>query len=145
MPDRVEDLIKEIAAKHGIAVGRDDPILILQTLNQRLLEDSAKAQRELLDRYQEEMEAISKRWGDEAKQKAERILNAALDASRQSMMTTMQEGARIVAAAAQKELDLSLAKINGAVTNAQRLVYANVIAAVITLAAAFVAVRALTP
>jgi hypothetical protein len=145
MADRVEDLIKEIAAKHGIAVGRDDPILILQTLNQRLLEDSAKAQQALLDRYQEEMEAISKRWGDEAKQKAERILNAALDASRQSMMTTMQEGARIVAAAAQKELDLSLAKINGAVTNAQRLVYANVIAAVITLAAAFVAVRALTP
>jgi hypothetical protein len=144
MPDRAEDLIKEIAAKHGIAVGRDDPILILQTLNQRLLEDSAKAQQALLDRYQEEMEAISKRWGDEAKQKAERILNAALDASRQSMMTTMQEGARIMAAKARKELDLSLAKINGAVTNAQRLVYANVVAALITLAAAFVAIRALT-
>jgi len=144
MPDRVEDLIKEIAAKHGIAVSRDDPILILQTINQRLLEDSAKAQRELLDRYQEEMEAISKRWGDEAKQKAERILNAALDASRQTMMTSMEQGATIMAATARKELDLSLEKINGVVTNARRLVYANVIAAVITLAAAFVAVRALT-
>jgi len=44
MPDQVEKLIKEIAAKHGIAVSRDDAILILQTINNRLLQDGAKAQ-----------------------------------------------------------------------------------------------------
>ncbi len=33
MTDPIEELIKEIAAKHGIAVSRDDPILILQTIN----------------------------------------------------------------------------------------------------------------
>ena len=36
-------LIKEIAVKHGIAVGRDDPILILHTLNNQLLQDNRKA------------------------------------------------------------------------------------------------------
>ena len=41
MADQVEELIKEIAAKHGIAVSRDDPILILQTINARLMQDSA--------------------------------------------------------------------------------------------------------
>ena len=40
----VEELIQEIALKHGITVSRDDPILILQTINKRLMEDSAKAQ-----------------------------------------------------------------------------------------------------
>jgi hypothetical protein len=30
MADPIDELIKEIAGKHGIAVGRDDPIMILQ-------------------------------------------------------------------------------------------------------------------
>ena len=42
--DKIEELIREIAAKHGIAVGRDDPILILQTINMKLMQDSASAQ-----------------------------------------------------------------------------------------------------
>ena len=44
MGDRIEELIKEIAVKHGIAVSRDDPILVLHTINNRLLQDSSKAQ-----------------------------------------------------------------------------------------------------
>jgi hypothetical protein len=48
MADPIEELIKEIAAKHGIAVSRDDPILILQTINTRLLQESAKAQQAML-------------------------------------------------------------------------------------------------
>ena len=44
MADPVEELIREIAAKHGIAVSREDPIFVLQTINQRLMQDSAKAQ-----------------------------------------------------------------------------------------------------
>ena len=49
MPDNVDELIKEIAVKHGIAVSRDDPILILQTINNRLMQDSEKAQQAMLD------------------------------------------------------------------------------------------------
>ena len=60
-PDKVEALIKDIAARHGIALGRDDPILILQTINARLLEDSAAAQEAMLDRFKAELEAIAHR------------------------------------------------------------------------------------
>jgi hypothetical protein len=67
MTDQVEELIKEIAAKHGIAVSRDDPILILQTINARLMQDSAKAQQVMLDQYKEELEALALRWGNDAK------------------------------------------------------------------------------
>jgi len=51
MPDNVDELIKEIAVKHGIAVSRDDPILILQTINNRLMQDSEKAQQAMLDQF----------------------------------------------------------------------------------------------
>jgi hypothetical protein len=67
MTDPVEELIREIAAKHGIAVSRDDPILILQTINTRLLQDSAKAQQVMLDQYKEELEALALRWGNDAR------------------------------------------------------------------------------
>ncbi len=86
----LEDLIKEIAVKHGIALGRDDPILILQTLNNRLLQASQKAQQTLLDQYKAELEDLSLKWSTETKEKAERILNASLDASKVAMDTTFQ-------------------------------------------------------
>ena len=83
--DKIEELIREIAVKHGIAVGRDDPILILQTINMKLMQDSASAQQEILDAFKSELESIAHRWGDDAKGKAERTLNAALAASKDAM------------------------------------------------------------
>lgn len=66
MTDPIEALIQDIAVKHGVAVGRDDPILILQTLHERLLRDAATAQQDRLDRFQEALEASAQRWGEEA-------------------------------------------------------------------------------
>ena len=53
MGDQTEELLREIAAKHGIAVARDDPILVLQTINSRLMQESARAQQVQLDRFKE--------------------------------------------------------------------------------------------
>jgi membrane-associated HD superfamily phosphohydrolase len=139
----VEELIQEIALKHGITVSRDDPILILQTINKRLMEDSAKVQQEMLDHYKEEIEVLAKRWGDDAKTKAEKVLNAALAASRETMAKTAQEVASTVKQAVAQEVEASLKKLHAPVRNARSLVFANVIAATITLVAAFVALLAL--
>ena len=130
------DLLKEIAAIHGVGISRDDPLLILQTLNKRLMEDSAKIQQEMLERFKEEIEVLAKRWSDEAKNKAEKILNAALDASQTMMAKAAQEGGSCVAAVVNKEIEGSL---NRAVRTGRGLVIANVIAAAITLVAAFLA------
>jgi len=139
----VEELIQEIALKHGITVSRDDPILILQTVNKRLMEDSAKAQQEMLEHYKEELEVLAKRWGDDAKTKAEKVLNAALAASRETMAKTAQEAAATVKLMVAQEVEASLKKLHAPVRNARSLVFANVIAAAITLVAAFVALLAL--
>jgi len=130
------DLLKEIAAIHGVGISRDDPLLILQTLNKRLMEDSAKIQQEMLERFKEEIEVLAKRWSDEAKNKAEKILNAALDASQTMMAKAAQEGGSSVADVVYKEIEGSL---NRAVRTGRGLVIANVIAAAITLVAAFLA------
>ncbi|KEZ99665.1 conjugal transfer protein TraM [Xanthomonas citri pv. citri] len=137
--DQLEELIKEIAAKHGIAVGRDDPILILQTINNRLLLDNQRAQEALLEQYKEELEGIATRWGNDAKAKAERILNAAMAASKEAMAKTLQDGAVAAAAVVRKEVDDALAGARRQVQVARGLSMWNLAAAAITLLAASVA------
>jgi chlorite dismutase len=134
----VDELIKEIAAKHGIAVSRDDPILVMQTINHRLMQDSAKAQQAQLDQYKEELEALALRWGNDAKDKAERILNAALSASKDAMHQAMQENAKSTAASMRAEVDLILGRMANQLQDAQRIALLNVAASCITLAAAAV-------
>ena len=138
MADPVDELIKEIAGKHGIAVGRDDPIMMLQTINARLLEDSAKAQQAMLERYKEEFEALSVRWSSDAKEKAERVLNAALAASG----NTMREGASETVASIRAEIDSALGRIAVSLRQARMVGILNVVASCITLLAVATAVWA---
>ena len=139
MADQVEELIKEIAVKHGIAVSRDDPILVLQTINNRLMQDSSKAQQIQLDQYKEELEAMALRWGTDSKTYAERILTAALAAGKDSMNQGMQEAAKVTAAAVRAEIDQALARVSAPIQDAQRIAKLNVVASCITLLAAAVA------
>lgn len=142
MSDQIEELIREIAAKHGIAVSRDDPILVLQTINNRLMQDSAKAQQAMLDQYKEELEAIAQRWSNDAKTKAEKILNASLTASKEAMIRLMHEGAEYTVGAVRAEVEAALGKVAAPIRNARRLVMWNLAAAGITLIAAAVALWA---
>lgn len=139
MADQLEELIKEIAAKHGIAVSRDDPILVLQTINNRLLLDSSTAQQAQLDHYKEELEALALRWRTDAKDKAERILDAALRASKEAIGQIMQEGAKATASSVRAEIDAALAGVVAPIRSARRIAVFNVVAACITLLAAAVA------
>jgi uncharacterized protein (DUF2267 family) len=142
MPDQIEELIREIAAKHGIIVTRDDPILVLQTMNNRLLQDSAKAQQAQLDLYKEELEAIALRWQNDAKEKAERILNASLAASKEAMEQIMQAGAESSVTSVRQQVDAALSQIAGPISHANRIGRLNVAASFITMLAAMVVIWA---
>jgi Fe-S cluster assembly ATPase SufC len=139
MPDDVDGLIKEIAVKHGIAVSRDDPILILQTLNNRLIKDSGAAQQALLDSYKEEMEALALRWGRDATDRAERIVNASLLAGKAAMDEMMRETAQAIAIAMRAEIDSTLDLIASNLLTTRTLAILNVVASCLTLFAAAVA------
>jgi hypothetical protein len=139
MTDPVEELIKEIAASHGIAVSRDDPILVLQTINSRLMQDSAKAQQVQLDHYKEELESLALRWGNDAKGKAERIVNASLAASKEAMGQILQDAAKATAASLRAEMDAALTGVAAPIRDARRIAMLNVVASCITLLAAAVA------
>ena len=139
MPDNVDELIKEIAVKHGIAVSRDDPILILQTINNRLMQEREKAQQAMLDQYKEELEALALRWGVDAKDKAERILNASLLAGKDAMGGIMQGSAKATAVAMRSEMESALNIVANNLCAARTIGILNVVASCITMLASAVA------
>jgi hypothetical protein len=134
--DKIEEAIQEIALRHGIAVGRDDPILVLQTLNERLLRDSEAAQREILEGFKSELEAIAHRWSEDARNRAERTLNAALAASREAMAQGMQEGAKAAVGTVQREFSAHMAMLTATTREARRVAMMNMIAAGLAVIAA---------
>jgi len=134
----LEELIKEIAVKHGIAVGRDDPILILQTINKRLMQESQQAQQEMLDQFKSELEDISLRWSANAKDKAERILNASLNASKASIEQLLQAGTKEFVATIKSEVDASLSRMGRPIRDSYRISVMNILASCLTILAAAV-------
>ena len=140
MSDRVDDLIGEVARKHGMAIGRDDPILVLQTINERLLQDSSAAQRALLDAYKEELEAAASRWSSDATDRADRIVQAALAGSKETVAAILAEGARSTATSVRTEVDAALSRIAVRLQETRRIAILNLVAACITLVAAGIVV-----
>ncbi|MBM1202351.1 conjugal transfer protein TraM [Pseudomonas fragi] len=140
MADDLESLRQEIFRVHGIFVGKDDPIMILFTLNNRLLAEGAKAQEEQLEQFKSELEGIAYQWGNDAKEKAERILNASLTASKEAMASLMKASASEAAKTMQAEFDKALRRAEAPAQTARNLVVLNVAASVITLAAALLVV-----
>lgn len=129
-------LLKEIAVKHGIALGKDDPILILQTINAKLLEEGQAAQKAALAALKEELEEIAQRWGHDAKDKAERILTAGLSANKVAMQEAMTQGANLAGAAVRSEIEAGIRRIENAAQASNRTATLNMAASIITIAAA---------
>lgn len=81
----LEELQREVAARHHVILGQDDPIVVLQTCNEFLVRRTAaeleKAQRAALLDFQQSLELSSQRWSAESKALAERTLAAAVEES----------------------------------------------------------------
>lgn len=54
--DYLHKVIERVAAKHGIALSNDDPVLMVHTLNEILLEDNARAHQLLLNDFRSVLE-----------------------------------------------------------------------------------------
>lgn len=121
MSEKTDKILQEIAIKHGIVLGKDDPILILQTMNDRLIEETRQAQAEMLAQFREEMESISSRWKDDAKEKAEKILNSALSGSKDMMNRLLQETTKENKFAMQKSISDSFIEAHSLVNRIQWL------------------------
>ena len=77
--DKLDALIERVASEHGIVLSRDDPILMMHTLNEVLLEQNEKAHAELLSNYQAILEENFNRWCEYSTKKSNAIISASMN------------------------------------------------------------------
>ena len=140
MKKDINDIIKEIALRNNVRLSQDDPVLIVYTLHEMLLQEQ---QNRLLEGFKSEMEALTQRWSDDTKAKSEKVLQASLDASKQTMVNVMQKNATETAQAVKNEVQKVPVMIADQMSQAKTLTYANIAASVVTLASACVVVYGL--
>ncbi|MCU7800836.1 MAG: hypothetical protein KZQ70_11990 [gamma proteobacterium symbiont of Lucinoma myriamae] len=83
----------------------------------------------------EELEDLTSRWGTETKEKAEKILNASLSASKDAMKQLMQEGTKTMAASVRLEINEAVAEVVNQTINTRKMATLNIVAASIVLLA----------
>ena len=94
--EKIDEVIQQIASNHGIAVSKDDPIMILHTMNDRLISDSKAAQQELLDNFRSELEVTVSELSLQAKNHSDRILNTTITTSKNEIARVMEEQSNII-------------------------------------------------
>ncbi|MEN5023205.1 conjugal transfer protein TraM [Pantoea agglomerans] len=139
MDEKTEELIALVAKNHGIALDKTDPIMVIPTLLRYVMDESQEKQREMLDEFKSELQSAQLQWDYAAKDKVDRILNAALKANTAAMEQVLITGAKKTAEIIRKEVDESLKKSQTQVIYARRIVFWNLAASVITLLAAAIA------
>jgi len=130
-----DTLIAEIATRHGVAVSRDDPVMILTTLNELLLEDNAKAQAGLLAQFKGEMGAIADKWTQDSKAQAQAVLTLAVEASREAVAMSAQAEFENIAASTRHEIE----RLQAVEHQMKWMLAVNAVASLITFAAACLA------
>lgn len=136
------ELIKEIAVKHGIALDRDDPILILHTLNEQLQIENQASQRKILKEFSSQLEMLSHTWGSDAKSQAEKILNATLTASKAAIERIIEDGGKSATEKIEKRIDTKIKEINSTIKHTKIYSFINLLSSALVFVAAIVVLLA---
>lgn len=134
----LDTLIGEIATRHGVAVSRDDPVMILATLNERLIDESRDAQRQLLEQFRTDMTSVSQRWMQASQQRAQSLLQQAGEANRAAAAASVQYHRTAVTAVVREELGA----VQTAVRQLRALLLVQLSVSLLTFTAAFLALLA---
>lgn len=119
---KIEAIIRAVAVKHGIALGRNDPILILHTVNSMLLEEFAKQQEGLIDQFRENLESAANYWSKNIEVKADEILNHMGNNHRQLINVLIEKHINDIAiASTDKSGDIAVAHQKRTVNNFKSL------------------------
>ena len=128
--EKIEETIKEIAVKHGIAIGRDDQIMILHTINERLMKETAAAQQQILHEFKEELESAAHAWETNAKSISEKILNTSLIGVKETIQKVLIEEGKRAGESINRDIEAALTQLNSKLRVLRIVASVNVLAAV---------------
>ena len=134
--EKIDEVIQQIASVHGVAVSKDDPIMILHTMNERLISDSKAAQQELLDNFRSQLEVTVSELSMAAKNHSDRVLNSTIQTSKTEISRVMEEQSNIIIERWKADLHAEFNEASKTMTTSRQTAILNIIASFITLISA---------
>lgn len=134
--EKIDKVIQQIASVHGVAVSKDDPIMILHTMNERLISDSKAAQQELLDNFRSQLEVTVSELSMAAKNHSDRVLNSTIQTSKTEISRVMEEQSNIIIERWKADLQTEFNEACKTMTTSRQTAILNIIASFITLISA---------
>lgn len=122
--DPILQIIEEVAVKHGFALDRDDPVLLIYTINQHLMRSSARVQQAMLEQYRKDMDANMGLWKALASRQGDEAMRITLGTTRE-----------VITAAVRTETETALKALIVDLQKHQRSANLNIFASVLALAA----------
>jgi hypothetical protein len=122
--DPIHQIIEEVALKHGFALDRDDPVLMVYTINRGLMQSSAVIQQTMLEQYRKELDASMRKWGIQAARQA--------DSTMQSKLGAMQD---VITSTVRTETEVAIKGLMLELLDYQRGTRLNLFASTLSLAA----------
>ncbi len=136
--EKAEEVIQQIASENGVVISKDDPIMILYTINQILASENKKVQEQLLDNFKSQMEVISDKWSTEAKNHSDRILNSSIVSSQAEVARIMEEQSSVIVEKWKYELNTGFSEVHETIHSSRQSAILNILASLITLTAAVI-------
>jgi len=143
MATDLKTVAEEIGKRHGIKISKDDPVMILVTANNMLIEELYQQIQNMLaqiasenevaiTRYQQSIKDISSGMLKEAAAQSQSIINKTLTDSKAALQTT-------IAQAVQMETDNIKAQLEPPIERAKQAAYISFVAACAAILAAGIA------
>jgi hypothetical protein len=134
--DSLDEIIKEVAAKHGFVLSLDDPVLLVYTIQQRLLADSANGQQLLFDHFREELEQTLDDWEKETTSKLDQALVRTIAFAKTDFRDQMNQDVEKITAVVDARYATIQSQIWEELKKCQHSSNISLVAAVLTVAAA---------
>jgi Transcriptional activator TraM len=145
--NKIEAIIRAVAVKHGIGLGRNDPILILHTVNGLLLEELANQQADIITQFRESLESAADHWSKNMEVKADELLSNMGNSNRQLISELIETQIdNIALAIADKSGDIAVAhqkitvnnfkSLNSQIKSMRSMLYVNFAASIMALVSA---------
>lgn len=138
----IEALLHEVMVEHGVKLTKNDPVLIVHTLNKRLIESQKALQESLLNELKSNLEVLTTDWSEEAKSVAENIINSSLKASTatitQAIETSTEENKKLLKEAIEESVINIKDEISGKIKETKTVSAANIFASILTTVSALI-------
>lgn len=107
----MDELLRELAVKHHVLIGRDDPIMMLVTIQEHMLKRLNEGQHTALTDFQSGMEKMITGWSEDSREKAQRIVNASLEAAKRMLTQNTEAISSSIAVEVGKVFDRRVSEI----------------------------------